>query len=355
MQVTLDHISKHFGNVQALQDLSLTIQDGEFLSIVGPSGCGKTTSLRLIAGFIQPDTGNILFGQDVVNQVAPKKRNVGIVFQNYALFPNLNVADNIAFGLQARKIPASEIAPKVSALIRLVKLEGKEAARPRELSGGQQQRVALARALAISPKILLLDEPLSALDAKVRLMLRYEIKRIQQQAGITTIYVTHDQEEALSISDRVVVMEKGVIQQVGAPETIYKQPANQFVASFIGISNILTATVISQERGEISWNGITLYTPAFQRHTATVQVVIRPEKITLVAESDFIGLEGSEGNLLTGHVEGKVFFGPTIRLAVNVQGTTLFVDVPEVVQYHVKGGEAVSLYFHREDVWVLSS
>ncbi|GAA3408449.1 ABC transporter ATP-binding protein [Paenibacillus hodogayensis] len=243
IDVMLDHVSKQFGNVKGVADVHIHIQPGEFFTFLGPSGCGKTTTLRMIAGFYFPSDGRILFGNQDVTNLPPNKRNAGMVFQNYALFPHMTVFENIAFGLQVRKVPKRELVERVERAQKQVHLEGFGSRRIDQLSGGQQQRVALARALVIEPKILLLDEPLSNLDAKLREETRLEIKRLQQELGITTIYVTHDQAEAMSMSDRIMVMQGGVVQQIGVPEEIYNRPVNRFVASFIGESNLWEGTV----------------------------------------------------------------------------------------------------------------
>src|SRR5215212_840067 len=240
----LTGIQKRFGATYAVEDFNLVAERGEFVSFLGPSGCGKTTTLRMIAGFEQPTNGTIAIdGVDVTNR-APNQRNVGMVFQSYALFPNMTVADNIGFGLKVRKRPPDQIKKRVGELLELINLPDKGHRYPYQLSGGQQQRVALARALAFEPQVLLLDEPLSALDAKIRVALRHEIRSIQRQLGITTVYVTHDQEEALSLSDRVVVMSEGRMEQVGPPFEIYNFPATPFVASFVGTLSLIPATVV---------------------------------------------------------------------------------------------------------------
>ena len=352
MKVVLEGVRKTYGKMVAVRDIDLTIPDGDFLSIVGPSGCGKTTTLRLIAGFNKPDQGRILFDGEIVNDLRPKERNVGIVFQNYALFPNLTVFENIAFGLRARDIPHHELAKRVQALIGMVELEGKEQVYPRELSGGQQQRVALARALAIQPKVLLLDEPLSALDAKVRLMLRYEIKKIQKEYKITTVYVTHDQEEALSISDTVAVMNHGELLQVGPPEKIYYSPKSDFVASFIGISNFFPSKPRSPERGEVEWEGFILKVPPFDPNLKEILVMVRPERITLSLDVQKFS-PSNDFNILEGTVEGRVFLGPTIRLALNVRGKRVIVDTSDVMKCRWEGGEKVYIVFEKKEVKII--
>src|SRR3989304_4536271 len=239
----LHRLSKTFGQADAVVDFYLEIERGEFVSFLGPSGCGKTTTLRMVGGFEIPSQGEIRLDQEVITNKPPNQRNVGMVFQAYALFPNITVADNVGFGLKVNKKPTEEIRERVSEMLNLIQMPNLGDRFPYQLSGGQQQRVALARALAIRPQVLLLDEPLSALDAKTRIELRYEIRRIQQQLGITTIYVTHDQEEALSLSDRVVVMNAGRVEQIGGPFEIYNYPSTTFVASFGGTLNQLRCTV----------------------------------------------------------------------------------------------------------------
>ncbi len=234
---------KRYGSFEALKKVSLDIRPGEFFTLLGPSGCGKTTLLRMIAGFNSIDGGEIRFDDRVINQVEAHKRDIGMVFQNYAIFPHLTVAENVAYGLKARKVPKQEIPSRVLEALKLVQIDPLKDRKPNELSGGQQQRVALARAFVIEPSVLLMDEPLSNLDAKLRVQMRTVIKKLQRRLGITTIYVTHDQEEALAISDRIAVMKEGTIMQVGTPEEIYKKPANAFVASFIGSSNFVECTV----------------------------------------------------------------------------------------------------------------
>lgn len=243
IEVALEHVTKQFGKVSGVQDVHIRIKPGEFFTFLGPSGCGKTTTLRMIAGFYYPTSGRIVFGNQDVTTVPPHKRNTGMVFQNYALFPHLTVFENVAFGLQVRKRPKEERLQRVERALQQVHLQGYGNRRIDQLSGGQQQRVALARALVIEPNILLLDEPLSNLDAKLREETRLEIKRLQLESGITTIYVTHDQAEAMAMSDRIMVMQGGVVQQVGKPEEIYNRPINRFVASFIGESNLWNGTV----------------------------------------------------------------------------------------------------------------
>ena len=310
----LTGVQKSFGDVAAVHDFDLAAEKGEFVSFLGPSGCGKTTTLRMIAGFEKPTAGTITVDGKDITYTSPNQRNVGMVFQSYALFPNMTVAGNIGFGLKVRKRPKAEIDRKVGELLELIHLAGRGDRYPWQLSGGQQQRVALARALAIEPQVLLLDEPLSALDAKIRIVLRKEIRAIQRQLGITTVYVTHDQEEALSLSDRVVVMSDGRIEQIGTPSEIYNFPSTAFVASFVGTLNLVTAAVIDAPSGRISLDGQEVRTsraiadvPADRR----VTLALRPEGIQLG--------EGDPGaNRLHGAVEDINFLGSIVRIRLRL-------------------------------------
>jgi putative spermidine/putrescine transport system ATP-binding protein len=319
----LEGVRKAFGPIIAVEGFDLAAEKGEFVSFLGPSGCGKTTTLRMIAGFELPTAGAIsIDGVDVTNR-PPNRRNVGMVFQSYALFPNMSVADNIGFGMKVRGRGKDQIKQRVGELLDLIHLGGRGDRFPWQLSGGQQQRVALARALAIEPQVLLLDEPLSALDAKIRVALRHQIRAIQRQLGITTVYVTHDQEEALSLSDRVVVMSDGRIEQIGTPADIYNFPATQFVASFVGTLNLLTAQVIDAGAGRVSVAGQEIRA-ARPVETAgagsTVTLAIRPEGIEL-------GTNGGS-NRLTGTVEDISFLGSIVRIRSRLdgEGTTLSLD-----------------------------
>ncbi|MEW5961358.1 MAG: ABC transporter ATP-binding protein [Chloroflexota bacterium] len=316
----LNNIYKSYGQVVAVDDFNLQVRRGEFVSFLGPSGCGKTTTLRMIAGFEKPTSGVIeINGVDVTTK-PPNQRHVGMVFQSYALFPNMSVADNISFGLKIAGRPPAEIKKRVEEMLALIHLPGYGHRYPYQLSGGQQQRVALARALAIQPEVLLLDEPLSALDAKIRVELRTEIRRIQQELHITTIYVTHDQEEALSLSDRIVVMNAGKIEHVGPPFEIYNFPKTQFVASFVGTLNQLPCTVVDPVQGVLSFNGQSLITtlPLETASGQAVRVMLRPEEL------HFGLLEGE--NQLTGRVEAVTFLGSVVRVDVNLGATTVTLD-----------------------------
>jgi len=280
-RVSFENIEKLFGNTPAVRELSFEIREGEFFSILGPSGCGKTTTLRMVAGFEQPDRGRIWFDDEDVTSLPPEHRNTGMVFQNYALFPHLTVFENVAFGLRARKHPQNAINERVASALDLVEMRELQKRPVTQLSGGQQQRVALARAIAVQPKILLLDEPLSNLDAQLRRTTRSELKNLQRRLGITTIYVTHDQEEALALSDRMLVMQKGRGQQIGTPEEIYHAPANLFVMSFIGASNTLAGKIIQIENEQtlVTGENWQLSLPSNASHAvgAAIHVAFRPE------------------------------------------------------------------------------
>jgi spermidine/putrescine transport system ATP-binding protein len=303
--VRLEHVTKRFGEFTAVDDLSLTIREGEFFSLLGPSGCGKTTTLRMIGGFEEVTAGTIHLGDTEITDQPPFRRHVNTVFQNYALFPHLDVFENIAFGLRRRKTPTAEIRHQVAFMLRLVDLEGYEKRKPNQLSGGQQQRVALARALVNNPSVLLLDEPLGALDLKLRKQMQVELKRIQSEIGITFIFVTHDQEEAMTMSDRIAVMRNGRIEQLGAPEELYERPATTFVAGFLGVSNLLDGEVVgrSADAAEVRLaDGAVVRVPSASVNGATaVQVGIRPEKLRVSARSD----EGS-GEPDTNSLDGTI-------------------------------------------------
>jgi putative spermidine/putrescine transport system ATP-binding protein len=350
VKIALRNVTKQFGATSAVDALSLEVGAGELVSLVGGSGCGKTTTLRMIAGFERPDAGEIWFGDRMVNAVPPRKRGVGIVFQSYALFPTLTVAENIAFGLRVARWPEPRIRERVEEMVELTKLTGLERRYANQLSGGQQQRVALARALARRPEVLLLDEPLSALDAKIRLRLRAELRKIQQDLGITTVYVTHDQEEALSIADRIAVMRDGRIEQVGAPEEIYATPRTDFVADFIGITNLLACRVISAADGVLEWEGEKLRARLNGVSAGqTVTLSVRPEKLTLSAAGADTTL-----NRLEGVVEVITFLGPVVRVEVIVRGRPLWVDVGHGQARALARKKPVTLAFGPDDCVVLA-
>ena len=352
MKITLDRLTKRFGASVAVNELSLEIGQGELVSLVGGSGCGKTTTLRMIAGFERPDAGAIRFDGRVVNAVPPRKRGVGIVFQSYALFPTMTVAENIAFGPRVAKWPAAKVYERVAEMVELTHLGGFEGRYANQLSGGQQQRVALARALARRPEILLLDEPLSALDAKIRLRLRGEVRKIQQDLGITTVYVTHDQEEALSIADRIAVMRTGRIEQVGRPQEIYGRPRTDFVADFIGISNIVPCRVVSAREGTVEWEGERLRVALDRaRDGDPVLVSVRPEKLVLVADR----VPEAGRNRLTGVLEVVTFLGPIVRLEVAVHGRPFWVDLPATQAGALERKKPVTLAWAPGDAVVIAT
>ncbi len=322
--VHVESISKKFshpvkGVVYAARDVSLSVQPGEFLTLLGPSGCGKTTTLRMIAGFEKPDTGRILFGDQEVTRLSANRRNIGFVFQNYALFPHLTVFENIAYGLQVRGYSAEEIQREVRSVLELVGLPGFERQFPAQMSGGEQQRVAVARAIVIKPQVLLFDEPLSNLDAKLRVQMRTEIRQLQRRLSITTIYVTHDQEEAMAVSDRICVMNAGQIVQVGSAEDLYYRPQNPFVAQFIGRVNMLQGQIqgVKGNRIDVRVLGTTLTVPNTlpqAKEGQNVSVVLRPESIQLVPPTSAP---------LRGKVLSRTFLGEKAEYLVECQGTNL--------------------------------
>ncbi|MHB1986490.1 MAG: ABC transporter ATP-binding protein [Acidimicrobiales bacterium] len=326
-RVQLQGLHKEFGNVVALDRLDLDVGSGEFVSLLGPSGCGKTTALRIVAGFESPDNGNVLVnGADVV-PLAASKRNMGMVFQAYSLFPNMTAQGNVEFPMRIRRRQKDQRSARALELLELVGLERQAARYPRQLSGGQQQRVALARALALEPSVLLLDEPLSALDAKVRVQLREEVRRLQLELGITTLYVTHDQEEALSVSDRVAVMSEGKLEQVGTPAEIYGQPRTPFVAGFVGTINRLDVTVVSRADKTVRW-GSAVFTvgdgAVDQPDGAAVTMYLRPEDVRLELLSN--GSVPSVG-LFEAKVTSITFLGPVTRIGVASSLGPLLADV----------------------------
>jgi len=357
----LNRVRKAFGEMAAVHDFTLSAERGEFVSFLGPSGCGKTTTLRMIAGFERPTGGTIVINDVDVTDRPANKRNVGMVFQSYALFPNMTVAQNVGFGLKVRKVAKPEIQRRVNALLELIHLPDKSERYPYQLSGGQQQRVALARALAIEPQVLLLDEPLSALDAKIRIILRKEIRAIQRQLGITTVYVTHDQEEALSLSDRVVVMSEGRIEQIGTPFEIYNFPATAFVASFVGTLNLVAAGVIDAGSGRLSLDGQEI------RTTKAVTEADSDGRVTLAVRPEGISLgDGPEGsNRLRGTIDDINFLGSIVRLRLRLPSaaggaedgsTTIALDTfnePHLTLPPV--GDTVTVWFPHEACFVLGS
>jgi putative spermidine/putrescine transport system ATP-binding protein len=344
----INHASKTFADTAAVHDFDLHIEKGELVSFLGPSGCGKTTTLRMVAGFEVPTSGKIVLdGKDITDK-APNQRDVGMVFQAYALFPNMTVGDNVGFGLKIAKKSKEEIAERVKEMLALIKMPELGDRYPYQLSGGQQQRVALARALAIKPQVLLLDEPLSALDAKIRVELRYEIRRIQQQLRITTIYVTHDQEEALTLSDRVVVMSAGHIEQIGSPFDVYNYPSTAFVASFVGTLNQLRCRVVDAGSGKLMLGAQPFKTSApIKTGVADVVVMLRPEELHIgVREGD---------NSLTGKVESVAFLGSVLRVHLKLGESVVTLDaLNERKLVLPKVGEDLTVSFPPHACWAMS-
>ncbi len=337
--IQLKGISKAFDGETVLDNMDLEIHDKEFITLLGPSGCGKTTTLRIIGGFETPDTGDVYFNGKRINDVPPYERQVNTVFQRYALFPHLNVFDNIAFGLRLRKCPDAEIKTKVKEMLAMVNLRGFERRRVSTLSGGQQQRVAIARALVNQPKVLLLDEPLSALDLKLRKDMQNELKNIQHQTGITFIYVTHDQEEALSMSDTVVVMENGHIQQIGTPTDIYNEPVNAFVADFIGESNIVDGVMLADRRAKFAGHVFDCVDGGFATNEP-VDVVIRPEDVDVVSP---------ERGMLRGLVTTVTFRGVHYEIIVDVAGFKWMIQTTD----YVGEGETIGLSIDPDAIHIM--
>ena len=348
----LSKLSKHYGGADVVADFNLDVEKGEFVSFLGPSGCGKTTTLRMIAGFETPTTGTVSIDDVVITDKAPNQRNVGMVFQAYALFPNMSVAQNIGFGLQIRKQNPEDVSRRVAEMLSLIHLEDRGASYPYQLSGGQQQRVALARALAIRPEVLLLDEPLSALDAKIRVSLRAEIRAIQRKLGITAIYVTHDQEEALSISDRIVVMYDGRIEQVGTPFEIYNFPSTAFVASFVGTLNTTEAEVLDPKALTLRLGGQNLQAAEGvegMQSGQKVRIAIRPERFSFASEE-------KKANILDCTVENITFLGSIVRIQVSVGNTRFYMDTFNNPFLELpKLGSRAQISCSREAVLVLNS
>ncbi|MCR5524000.1 MAG: ABC transporter ATP-binding protein [Clostridia bacterium] len=337
--IELKNISVAFGDNQVLKDLNLSIRDKEFITLLGPSGCGKTTTLRIIAGFMHPDEGDVIFEGKKINSIPPHKRHVNTIFQRYALFPHLNVYENVAFGLRIKKMPEKQIKEKVEEMLSIVNLKGFNKRSINSLSGGQQQRVAIARALAVDPKVLLLDEPLGALDLKLRKDMQVELKNIQQRLGITFIYVTHDQEEALSMSDTVVVMDGGVIQQIGTPIDIYNEPKNAFVADFIGESNIIDGIMREDYSVDFSGNNFKCLDSGFAKNEA-VDVVVRPEDVDIVSP---------EKGMLTGIVTSVTFKGVHFEIIVDIKG---FKWMIQTTDFHPEGVE-IGLFIEPDAIHIM--
>ena len=337
--VELKNITVTFDEEKILDRINLAIKDKEFVTLLGPSGCGKTTTLRVIAGFVSPNEGDILFDGSAVNHLPPHKRQVNTIFQRYALFPHLNVFENIAFGLRVKKVPEAEIKKQVTDMLKLVNLSGYEKRNIAKLSGGQQQRVAIARAIINRPKVLLLDEPLAALDLKLRKDMQVELKNIQKSLGITFIFVTHDQEEALSMSDTVVVMNEGVIQQIGTPQDIYNEPLNAFVADFIGESNILDGIMKKDFLTSFSGREFNCLDSGFATNER-VDIVVRPEDVDIVPP---------EKGMLTGEVTSVTFLGVHFEIIVDIGGFKWMIQTTD----EQKVGDRVGLYIEPDAIHVM--
>lgn len=362
--IELHSLTKRFDDVIAVNNLHLELGDGELIALLGPSGCGKTTTLRMIAGFEIADEGTVTVGGRDITTLAPEKRNAGMVFQNYALFPHLTVYQNIAFGLEMRKVPKNEIRDRVMAIVDKVQLGGMDARYPRQLSGGQQQRTALARALVMNPEVLLLDEPLANLDAKLREEMRFYIRNLQQEFGITTVYVTHDQSEALVLADRIAVMMDGVIQQLGSPEEIYKRPTTPRVAEFVGLTNLIPGTITDRADGltmvETDAGQIQGVAGSDVPGSSRVFVSVRPETLRIEGmkgTATSIGATGdsvSSGpeNRLEGVIDASAYLGNLIDYRINVgNGVHFRVQAAPSPTYDV--GDSVSLSFPGTDVWIV--
>jgi iron(III) transport system ATP-binding protein len=356
--VSLQRLTKKFksldgsGEVVAVNDISLDIKTGELVTILGPSGCGKTTTLRMVAGFEFPTSGAILIGGKDVAPIPPNKRGISMVFQSYALFPHLNIYENIAYGLRVQKLPAPEIANRTKAILELMQLTSMQKRYPSQVSGGQQQRIALARAIVIEPSVLLFDEPLSNLDAKLREYMRDELRKLQKRLGITSLYVTHDQEEAMAISDRIVIMQDGVIRQVGSPRAIYEHPESIFVATFMGKANILPAEVLGRdgETAMVDLAGSRLKVPNpghAAPGTGMGSLVVRPEAVRIV-KSD------SNEAALKGKIERMTYFGNIARYEIPALGTTILAERynPQGARLHEEG-ETVGITFEMDSVRIL--
>ena len=347
-EIELSKLTKEFADVTAVDAIDLQVPAGEFFSLLGPSGCGKTTTLRMIAGFEQPTSGQILLDGTDVAYTPPHQRNVNTVFQNYALFPHLNVYNNIAFGLKRAKRPKAEIRERVGKALELVQLSGYDRRKSSQLSGGQQQRVALARALVLNPAVLLLDEPLGALDAKLRKTLQIELKSLQQEVGITFLYVTHDQEEALTMSDRLAVMADGKVEQLGAPRDVYEHPETAFVADFLGVSNLMRGRVLDGRTVDVG--GVTLSAEQGEARAGVVRLTIRPERVRIEPPAT------AGANRVSATIERFVYLGSTTQVFVSLPGgdrvQALVANSGDVEEYDV--GAAVTAYLPADALRILA-
>ncbi len=350
--VAISGVTKRFGDVVAVDNIDLNIADGEFFAMLGPSGCGKTTTLRMIAGLEFPTQGSLKIFGDEVGTLPPNKRPVNTVFQNYALFPHMNVLDNVSFGLRMQNVGRSEAADRARALIKLVQLEGMERRKPSQLSGGQQQRVALARALVNKPKVLLLDEPLGALDLKLRQEMQNELKSLQRELGVSFVFVTHDQEEALTMSDRIAVMEDGRLLQVGSAEDLYERPANRFVADFIGQTNLVDATVADSDTIVLG-NGSKVRATTSLGSGSKVAMSLRPEAISIGPRGSAPADHSEES--LDGIVSSSTYLGHAVDYRVSVDWIDLEVRAGAIgAQQRFSPGDEVSLWWDRAANWVVA-
>lgn len=350
--VQLENVTKQFGEQTAVNNLSLNIKSGEFLTLLGPSGCGKTTTLRMIAGFEKPTSGEVWIGGERVENVEPYKREVNTVFQSYSLFPHMNVFDNVAFGLKMKKVPKQEISERVKKALKMVQLESYGDRNSKQLSGGQQQRVAIARAIVNNPKVLLLDEPLGALDLKLRKQMQIELKRLQQNLGITFIYVTHDQEEALTMSDRIVVMQNGKIEQIGLSDEIYEKPVSRFVAGFIGETNIFEGTVtgFNGNYAYLDLNGQRVLIPKGEslKLNENVSISVRPEKAKIFNEPN------DELFNINGTFKDKIYTGATTKIVIALSsGKEMVVNEQDTVFNDLKKNQEVYVSWNPEHSVVL--
>ena len=348
VRVDIENVSLAYGATPVLRDVSLRIEPGEFFALLGPSGSGKSTLLRMLAGFNQPQSGSIKVDGSDVTGVSPWQRDIGMVFQNYALWPHMTVAQNVAFGLEERRLPRTEIKRRTAAALDLVGLADYGARRPNQLSGGQQQRVAVARTIAIEPKVLLLDEPLSTLDAKLRVHMRTELLALQRKLGITTIFVTHDQEEALSIADRVAVLDAGVIQQTGTPTELYDHPCNRFIANFIGTINLLAGQVDAAGFTAAVLNG--QHIPALDTLQGPAELALRPHALAIRAVDT---PTDHSRTWIDGNVEGREFLGEFMRYRIKAAGEILTVDVPHFGGHGHDTGSAIKVGIDARSVTVL--
>ncbi len=348
--VEFRNIDIAYGKFVAVRDFSLAIRRGSFVTLLGPSGCGKTTILRSIAGLVDISRGQISIGGRRVDDIPIYKRNIGLVFQSYALFPHKNVFDNVAFGLKYRNVPKADIGRKVHQALEMVRLPGSEKKLPAQLSGGQQQRIALARAIVFEPEVLLLDEPLSALDANMREEMRVEIKKIQKETGITAIFVTHDQEEALSMSDQIVVMNAGAVEQIGTPEDVYETPATAFVADFLGKANMLAGTVTASDSGTATislaaGHAVTVASPGTLAPGAAVTVVVRPQKLSVGP--------AATANRLTGRVVSTSYLGGSVIYEIDIGGKAAIRADTQIKGKVAREGEAIDVGFDPADCVLL--